>query len=134
MLFFKADPVVGHIGSRDDVEASFVQCFQGMLVTAVADKLARLEAEEVAAAVPLLTGSPIVVSVAAIHRLQVDADIFQSCKQVGNLFADGLLSVDGDMEGLVFAIHDDGLIDHATVHVEHGEHHIQVDERLGLQG
>ena len=37
------------------------------------------------------------------------------------------------MEGLVGAVHDDGLVDHASVDVEHGEHHIEMDERLGLQ-
>ena len=37
------------------------------------------------------------------------------------------------MEGLVLAVHDDGLVDHATVDIEHGEHHVEMDERLGLQ-
>ena len=89
----QVDPVVGHIRSGDDVEASVVQGFQGVLVATVADELTRLEAEEVAAAVPLLACSPVVVAVAAIHRLQVDADFFQSGKQIRHLFADGFLSV-----------------------------------------
>ena len=65
----QVDFVVGHICSRDDAETGFVQGFQSVLVTTVADELARFEAEEVAAAVPLLTGSPVVVAVATIDGL-----------------------------------------------------------------
>ena len=124
----QVDPVVGHIGSRDDVKARFVQSFQGVLVATVADELAWLKAEEVAAAVPLLTCCPVVVSVATVDRLHVDADLFQSGKQVRDLSANGFLSVNGNVEGLVFAVHDDGLVNHASVDVEHGEHHVEMDK------
>ena len=76
----KVDSVVGHIGSRDDAETSFVQGFQGVLVATVANELTRLEAEEVAAAVPVLASRPVVVSVAAVHRLKVDAYFSQPGK------------------------------------------------------
>ena len=104
-----------------------------MLVATVADEFAGFEAEEVAAAVPLLAGSPVIVAIATVNWLQVDADVFQSCKQVGDLATHGLLSVNGDMEGLVVAVHDNRLVNHASVDIKHGEYHIEVDERLRLK-
>ena len=62
----EVDSAVDHLGGREDVESSFVQGLQGVLVAAVADEFAGLEAEEVAAAVPLLAGRPVVVAVATV--------------------------------------------------------------------
>ena len=82
---------------------------------------------------PLLACCPVVVTVAAVDGFQIDADFFQSAEQIGDFFADGLLSIDSDVEGLVFAVQDDRLVDHAAVHIQHGEHHIEVNEGLRLK-
>ena len=120
--------VVDYIGCRDNVESGIVQGFQGALVATIAQELARGEAEEVAAAVPLLTGGKIIVAVTAIHRLKVDAQRFQCSNHVRHLRSKGFLSINGDMEGLEVAVHDDWFVDHALVHIKHREHHIQMDE------
>ena len=126
------DLVVDHVGSRNDADASLADGLQGVLVAAVADELARGETEEVAAAVPLLTGTEDLVATTTVDGLQVDAEAFQGHEQVGLVLADGFLAVDGDVEGLECVAHHDGFVGHALVEVDHVEHHVEVDERLGL--
>ena len=65
LLFVKSDLVVDHIGGSHYVEACVAEGLQRVLVASVADELAWLEAEEVAAAVPLLAGCPVVVAASA---------------------------------------------------------------------
>ena len=132
-LSLKVDLVVDYVGGSHYVEAGVIEGLQSVLVAAVADEFSWLKAEKVATAVPLFAGGIVVVAVAAIHWFEVDADALQSSNQVGHFLAHGFLSVDGDVEGLESRIQDDGLVNHALVHVKHGEHHVKMDERLGCE-
>jgi len=124
---------VDHIGSRHHIEAGFVEGLQGALVATVTEELSRGNTEEVAAAVPLLAGGKVVVAVAAINGFEVETHRLECREQVGYFGANGLLSVDGDMEGLERAVHNDRLENHALVDIQHGEYHVEVDEGIGRE-
>ena len=70
--------IVDYIGCRDNVESGIIQGFQSALVTTIAQELARGEAEEIAAAVPFITGSKIIVAVTNEGKISVyEYEIFE---------------------------------------------------------
>ena len=116
------------------VETSFVDGIDGVAVAGIAQELAGGEAEEVGPAVPLFAGREQTVAAAAAEDgLHGNTEAVQGDHQVGFFLCGHFLSVNGIVDGLEGRIHDDGLIGHAAVHIEHGEHHVEVDERLGCQ-
>ena len=100
-----------------------------MLVSSVAKEFARSKAEEIATAMPLFARTMVRVFLAtAENRFDRNIEFVQGGNQVVLVFTVCFLSIDGDVEGLILAVLNNGFECHAPVNIQHGEHHIEVDE------
>ena len=122
------------IGSRNHVKTRLVDGIDGVTVTGITEELARSEAEEVGATMPLFTGwEQTVAATATEDRFHRNTKVIQSDHQIGLFLGGDFLTVNNIMNGLECRIHDDGFVGHAAVHIEHGKYHVEVDERFGCQ-